>query len=310
MTNIAALDLSSTDNIDLDACAEQFRQATQHCGFIYVRIGTDMDNAIKTIRQAQRLFFAQSPQCKQQISIDLNNRGYLASGKAHMSGARHPDQKEAFFWGPELKVDDPDLRAGVALCGMNQWPDNLPQFRNSVIEYSLHIQHIGDLLLQIVARSLNAPTCFFADYYQKPMLRGQLLRYPQTQQSEEHFGVAPHSDFGCITLLLQEQPGLEVLLPDGQWVAAPPVDRTLIVNIGDLLERWSNRRLPSTKHRVRNRSVDDRYSIAMFYDPSPAAIVDPQQLLPDETAIYEPVPAAEYILSRNRESFDQYKSTR
>lgn len=310
MTTIAALDLSSSDNIDLDACAEQFRQATLSCGFIYVRIGTGMDKAIKTIRQAQRLFFAQSRRCKQQISIDLNNRGYLASGKAHMSGARHPDQKEVFFWGPELKADDPDLRAGVALCGMNQWPDNLPQFRKSVIEYSLHIQQIGDLLLQIIARSLNAPACFFADYYQKPMLRGQLLRYPQTQHSEEHFGVAPHSDFGCITLLLQEQSGLEVLFPDGQWVAAPPVDHTLIVNIGDLLERWSNRRLPSTKHRVRNRSVDDRYSIAMFYDPSPAAIVDPQHLLPDETAIYAPVPAAEYILSRNRESFDQYKSTK
>lgn len=305
--DISLLDVSDSEELDWDQCASRFTRATRDCGFVYLRINAEVDQAIHDVRKAQRLFFAQSDTQKNRVAVDQNNRGYLASGKALMSGAKHHDQKEVFFWGPELSDDDPDLLAGIALCGKNQWPTDQTQFRHALLNYSEQIRKIGDLLLQIVARSLNAPADFFAAYYQRPMLRGQLLRYPPTLAGSERFGVAPHSDFGCITLLLQETDGLEVQFPDGRWVAAPPLEHTLIINIGDLLERWSNRQLPSTRHRVRNLSGDDRYSIAMFYDPSPTAVVDAQDLLPDEKALYPPVVASEYILSRNRESFQHYK---
>ncbi len=118
--------------------------------------------------------------------------------------------------------------------------------------------------------------------------------------------MAPHSDFGCITLLLQETAGLEVLARNGEWIAAPPLPGTLVVNIGDLLERWSNLRLPSTRHRVRNTTGGDRYSIAMFYDPSPLAVVDPRALAPAGEPLFEPTGTAEYILGRNKESFAHF----
>jgi isopenicillin N synthase-like dioxygenase len=306
---ISVLDLSKPATFNLDAAARQFSLATRECGFIYVRMDNRAKDYISSLREQQRLFFAQSQGLKEAIAIDQNNRGYLGMGKAKMHGAKRTDQKEVFFWGREAGPDDPDVRANVPLCGPNQWPQALPGFRSAVEDYSAYIRAIGDQILQIIAHSLDAPSTFFRSRYDRTMLRGQLLCYPPCSDDAEQFGVAPHSDFGCITLLLQETAGLEVQFPDGEWVAAPPVEDTLVINIGDLLERWSNRRLPSTLHRVRNRSRDARYSIAMFYDPNPTAVVDPVDLLPGQKAEYPPIAAAEYILSRNKGAFKHYQET-
>ncbi|OED39475.1 hypothetical protein AB833_15330 [Chromatiales bacterium (ex Bugula neritina AB1)] len=305
--NISVLDLSNPDEIDLRRAAVDFTHATRQCGFLYVRISEGEREIIAAVRRQQRLFFQQQLDAKKDIAIDLNNRGYLGSGEALMAGAKRRDQKEVFFWGREVPADDPDILAGVPLCGLNQWPKCLPDFKSAVTSYTALVQRTGELLLKIIALSLGASDDFFSKYYERSMLRGQLLRYPTTENHPDQYGVAPHSDFGCITLLLQETAGLEVLFPNGEWVAAAPLENTLVVNIGDLLERWSNCRLPSTKHRVRNTSFESRYSIAMFYDPSPTAVVNPLELLPDEAALYPPVAASQYILSRNQGAFDHYK---
>lgn len=302
------LDLSKPEGLDLTSAAAEFTRATRKCGFLYVRFSEKENTIVESVRRAQRLFFQQDLATKKKVAIDTNNRGYLGTGEALMAGAKRHDQKEVFFWGREAAADDPDVVAGVPLCGPNQWPEQLPDFQRSVNAYSQMVQRTGELLLQVIAVSLGAPADFFAPHYQRTMLRGQLLCYPTTANHPQQFGVAPHSDFGCITLLLQETAGLEVLFPNGEWVAATPRPNTLVVNIGDLLERWSNRRLPSTRHRVRNLSSDDRYSIAMFYDPSPTAIVDPLQLLPDDQPMYPAVVSAEYILSRNKGAFEHYKN--
>ena len=304
--HIAQLDLSDLSSVALSAAAEELLQATRECGFIYVRIGSKHANTIENVRRAQRSFFDLSIASKSEIAIDVNNRGYMAEGLAQMHGAVRRDQKEVFFWGREADSSDPDVIAGLPLCGPNQWPE-VPGFEDAVLDYSSMIQSIGDKLLQIVAVSLGASASFFESYYERCMLRGQLLCYPPTENHPDQFGVAPHSDFGCITLLLQETAGLEVLFPNGEWVPAPPAENTLVVNIGDLLERWSNHRFPSTKHRVRNLSSEARYSIAMFYDPNPGAVIDSTDLLPDESAKYPRVVAAEYILGRNKGAFDHYK---
>jgi len=306
-SKFSVLDLSKPARFSFDDAAEQFRVATSACGFIYVRLDDRAENYISSLRSQQRRFFAQTHEQKSAISIDQNNRGYLGLGRAQMHGAKRTDQKEVFFWGREAGPDDPDVVANVPLSGPNQWPVGLPEFRSAVENYSPYIREVGDTILRIIARALGADESFFSSRYDRTMLRGQLLCYPPASEDADQFGVAPHSDFGCITLLLQETAGLEVKFPDGEWVSAPPLDNTLVINIGDLLERWSNRILPSTLHRVRNRSVDTRYSIAMFYDPNPTATVDPLDLLPDQEPAYPAVQAAEYILSRNRGAFKHYQ---
>jgi len=106
-------------------------------------------------------------------------------------------------------------------------------------------------------------------------------------------------------LLLQETAGLEVLNKTGEWVSAPPLPGTMVINIGDLLERWTDGRLPSTKHRVRNLTGQERYSIAMFHDPDPTAVVDPGDMN-SNSANFSPVTASEYIHGRNRGAFAHF----
>ena len=288
--------------------AAEIASACALSGFFYVRGHGIPDDVIATLKKTSRTFFAQTDAQKRRIAINQHNRGYLGPGEARMRGAAKTDMKEVFFWGRDLPADDPDVLAGIPLCGPNQWPDRPAGFRDHVLAYAEAVGGTGDKLLEAFAVSLGAERTFFAPRYERPMLRGQLIHYPALPEAApaDQFGVAPHSDFGCITLLLQETAGLEVLAKNNEWIAAPPLPGTLVINIGDLLERWSNNRLPSTRHRVRNRSHEGRYSIAMFYDPSPRAVVDPRDLGAGDEAQFPPVEAAEYVLGRNKGAFAHY----
>ncbi len=144
------------------------------------------------------------------------------------------------------------------------------------------------------------------------MQRTQMVYYPPQppQADAAQFGVAPHTDYGCITLLWQDTlGGLQVReIANGTWIDAPPIPGTFVVNVGDLLARWSNDRYRSTLHRVINRSGRERHSIATFYDPTYDAAVDPRELgaAPD-TLRYEPVRAGDYILGRINDSMGYRK---
>ena len=260
---------------------------------------------------AAAAFFALPVEQKQRIAVSRDQRGWMATGMATMPGAAEHDLKEVFFWGRELAADDPDLLAGKALLAMNKWPDDtLPQLRRELLPYYHAVCQLGTALLQAVALALGAPDDFFSSRYRAPLARGQLVYYPPAESGVQHsqFGVAPHSDFGVLTLLLQDDNGgLRVQTRDGDWLDAPPLPGTLVCNIGDLLQRWSNDRLLSTRHAVINRSGRARYSIPVFFDPDSDALVDPQTLDPTAEPRYPPVSAGDYISGRNRAAFAQYR---
>ncbi len=292
------------------AVADEIRAAMALSGFFQVSGHGIPPALIADIRATARGFFAAPAETKSAIAINQNNRGYLGEGMSRMRGADHVDLKEVFFWGRELGEDDPEVQAGLALCGPNLWPEFPENFRDVVTAYHDAIERLGNDLLSAIALSLGAEAEFFQRHYLRSMTRGQLIHYPPVKSGvpANQFGVAPHSDFGCITLLLQETPGLEVLTLTGEWLAVPPLGDTLVVNIGDLLERWSNGRYPSTRHRVRNSSGSGRYSIAMFHDPSPDALVDAADLNAGVASRFPPVTASEHILGRNKEAFAHYKA--
>jgi isopenicillin N synthase-like dioxygenase len=151
---------------------------------------------------------------------------------------------------------------------------------------------------------------FFETYYELPLARGQLVYYPPSRdidEADQRFGVAPHTDFGVLTFLLQDDSGgLQIQTRGGEWVEAPPIPGTLVCNIGDLLQRWSNDRFVSTVHRVINRSGNARYSIPVFFDPNSSTIVDPRDL-GAKVPVYRPVVAGEHIAGRNKKSFAQHR---
>jgi isopenicillin N synthase-like dioxygenase len=220
-----------------------------------------------------------------------------------MYEATKPDFKEFFSMGLELPEDDPCVLAGEALRGPNQWPAFMPEMRVALDAYYAQIGRAGADLLKAVAVGLGIEPDFFAPKYGKPLQRTQMVYYPPHPPMAENdqFGVAPHTDYGCITLLYQDNSGgLQVReLSSNSWIDATPIEGSLVVNVGDLLARWSNDRFRSTLHRVINKSGHERYSIATFYDPTYSAVVDPCDLgIEASASLYPPVAAGDYILKR------------
>jgi len=305
---VPVVDLGLSDGtVRIDQIAQQIDAAMKISGFFYIRNHGIDQSVLGQLIEQTRQFFKAPKEVHQAIGIDQYNRGFLASGEARMLGATEHDLKEVFFFGREIKSDDPDFLAGVALTAPNQWPSEPSQFRPAVLEYLAAASIAGNTVLQAIAHMLGVSDDFFEAHYARPMARGQLNHFPAPGVSAkpDQYGVAAHTDFGAITLLYQHTPGLEVFARNEQWVAVPPIPDTLVVNIGDLLERWTNRQLPSTRHRVRNQTGASRYSIAIFYDPSPTAVVDPAHLGFTQPS-FEPIGAADYILSRSQRVFAQF----
>jgi len=295
----------------LEEVSSAIRDACELSGFFYIENHGITEDEIQKIIATCKQFFHQTETAKNAIAIDKNNRGYLGFGEAKMSGAKRTDMKEVFFFGREVSKNDEDLLQGLPLIGMNQWPSAPQNFKSDVLGYLNSVQRAGDALLQAFATALGRDRDFFVSRYTRPMSRGQLIHYPPLGNNapEDQFSVAEHSDFGCITLLLQELPGLEALNRRGEWMPVPPKTNTLVVNIGDLLDRWTNGALTSTRHRVRNTNTEHRYSVAIFHDPNSDAVVDPRDLADNhnDTSDYPPIAAGQYILGRSQQVFAQFK---
>ncbi len=297
------------------AAAREVHRACTGVGFFYIAGHGISSDVIEAAAGAARRFFAFPPEAKRSVAANANHRGFHAKGDALMYGAIKPDAKEFYSIGLELGPDDPNVRAGEPLRGPNNWPSFMPELRPALYRYFEAMGACGAHLLRVVALSLGLDEAFFVPRYTKPLQRTQIIYYPPQPPMIEadQFGVAPHSDYGCITLLWQDDNGgLQVMnAASKSWIDAPPIPGTLVINVGDLLARWTNGRFSSTQHRVINRSGRERYSIATFFDPDFATLIDPRDL--GTTAAecrYEPVRAGEYILGRFDQSFGYRKKLR
>ena len=302
---IPVIDIASVrsgSTAELQEVGRQIRDAFTGSGFCYVSNHGVPQSVIRNAYAAALDFFHLPLKEKQKSAPTESVRGFNAIGLTKMKGAQNPDYKEYFQIGLELPRDDPAVLAGQPLRGPNQWPQQAPQFREALSAYFDEIAACGEGLLRAVAASLGVNADFFVGKYDKPLQRTQCVYYPPhpAETEDELFGVAPHTDYGCVTLLWQDDVGgLEVRDRSGAWVQAKPIADTLVVNIGDLLARWSNDRYLSNLHRVTNRSGRERLSIATFYDPDFGAMVDPNDLgLVGVEALHAPITAGEYIMGR------------
>ncbi|MEZ2295157.1 isopenicillin N synthase family dioxygenase [Variovorax sp. RCC_210] len=294
--------------------ARRVMDASQRIGFFYIKGHGIPQEVIDGAGQAMRDYFALPPEVKGLHPVNTSQRGWMASGIARLEGSKTHDLKEIFFWGPEQWAAHLVAQKGAdSLIADNVWPDaEFPALRQDLLPYYNAVCRIGHRLLSAIALGLGLDRSFFASRYSSPMARGQLVYYPVStakDESEERFGSAPHTDFGVLTLLLQDSNGgLQVRNREGEWVAAQPIPGTLVCNIGDLLHRWSNETLSSNLHRVINRSGNERHSIAIFFDPNPDAVIDPTDLgFPEGAQKYPAITASGYIHGKNKKNFSQYK---
>jgi isopenicillin N synthase-like dioxygenase len=283
--------------------ADQIGRHATEVGFFYVRNHSVPEPLIGDLLAAGRRFFALPDDEKLWIRVDRRHRGYVNPGQAILSARAKPDFKESFVWGLELPADDPDVAAGKSLMGPNQWPEPVPELRDAVDRYFKAIMQCGLRLLRAFAVSLDLPEAFFAERYRKPLARGAVIHYPPQPASmgPDQFGTSPHTDYGCVTLLWQDPVGgLEVRNKLGQWIPAPPIPGTFVINLGDFMARWTNDRFASTPHRVVNRSGQERYSIPVFFDPDYDSVVEclPSCQGPGNPARYPTTTCGAYITGR------------
>lgn len=164
---------------------------------------------------------------------------------------------------------------------------------------------LGKKLLRLFALALDQREDFFLQYVMKPMVQSRLFHYPpQEIEGADVLGVAPHSDYGMVTLLTQDPiGGLELQKRDGEWIAAPYIEGTFVINLGDLFKVWTNDLFVSNLHRVVNRTGKQRFSIPTFFNldfDAPVACL-PNCQSPDNPPRYQPIRSGDYLVKRFRE---------
>lgn len=272
--------------VDATLVADEIGRACRDTGFFYV-VGHGVGRELcERLAEHSRRFFALPELEKMRIRMELGGRawrGYFPLGGELTSGV--PDEKEGLYFGEELADDHPLVVARTPMHGKNLFPD-LPGFRATVLEYIEALTQLGHALMRGIAQSLALDEDYFDTRYTHDLLvLFRIFRYPPlrlARTTDERWGVGEHTDYGLLTMLLQDDVGgLEVTSRSG-WVAAPPIEGSFVCNIGDMLDRMTRGQYRSTPHRARNESTRDRLSFAFFFDPSFDARIHPIEGLADE----------------------------
>ena len=282
----------------LEAVAAHVRAASEQVGFFYVAGHGVPQGLIADAFQASREFHAMPLQDKLDLKLNQNNIGYLPVNESIQRAstvhkATRPNFNESFFISHDRGPEHPDVVAGTPLRGANQWPAGHARMRATMVRYFKAMEALGERTLPLLARALQMPADFFGPFFAgEAHINLRFLHYPpQEIDDPEQFGQGPHTDNSFITFLAREDtPGLAVRLPSGEWLAPPLIEGTFLVNLGNVMKRWSNDRFLSTPHGVVNDSGRDRYSIAFFYSPSIGATIEclPTCVSPDRPAAYAP----------------------
>jgi isopenicillin N synthase-like dioxygenase len=270
---IPVIDIGGTPLANL---ARQVDAACRSAGFFYVANHGIPAEVVEAAFEANRRFHARPLDEKSRIKLNKWHRGYQGFAgstlvsSARFAPARHPNQMESFFLRHEVDPRDPAFMV-APLQGPNQWPDD-PWFQRVVKAYDDGVRGLGFRLLEIFSAAVGQEAGFFARRFSPPATCLRLIHYPPAPEKrpEDLYGSHPHTDYGFLTILAQDDVGgLQIRRPDDTWLAAPVIPETFVVNIGDALARWTNDQFNSTPHRVINASTSrSRYSIGYFFDPS------------------------------------------
>ena len=262
------------DGSDPQAVAAQIREACENVGFMYIKNHGVPKALIERMYALTQAFFALPQEAKERINIIHSGptlRGYIPFYGENVDPKNTRDFKECFDYGQDGSEVAP-------FSGPNLMPDELPEFKQCCEDYHAAMLELAQKLISAIALSLDLPAHYFAALQTNPITIQRILHYPpQTGViSQEEIGVGAHTDYGFLTILWQDQVGgLQVRNRDGEWVSAPPMEDTFIVNIGDLVQTFTNDRYISTLHRVINTSGVERYSIPFFIDLDFDAVVEP-----------------------------------
>ncbi|MCV2863740.1 isopenicillin N synthase family dioxygenase [Albidovulum sediminicola] len=254
------------DRFQVARIADELGQAAREIGFFRIT-GHGIDPAlIEATYQAAARFFARPEDFKQRYYIghSRNHRGYVPFSEKGDYADEINRNYEAFDLGLDLPSDDPDFLSGNLILGPNVWPD-LTGFKGTVSRYYAEISSLGRLVCSALELHLGLPRGAITDHMSKPISQLRLLHYVRENEATDHksINMGAHTDYECLTLLHTRNEGLQVMTQEDRWIDVPVDHSVYVVNIGDMLEAWSNGLLRSTPHRVLNRSRE-RFSMPYF----------------------------------------------
>ncbi|MGB0902282.1 isopenicillin N synthase family dioxygenase [Halocynthiibacter sp.] len=297
------------DGSDPMGVAKALHAANTGLGFIYIKGHGIPEDLIDAVRAGAFDFFRSDEASKEDVRIDASHRGWLPQGGAKMQDDAKADLKESFVWG--YQNDAGTLPDAHELRGHNQWPAAMPELQDLCMQYFTAAHGVAEHLMQGFALGLGLDQDFFLRSNDAPLSRNSFVYYPAQDENagKDQFGVGPHTDFGVLTVLCQDSVGgLQVENIDGEWIQAPPIEGTLIVNVADLLSRWTDGAYKSTPHRVVNSSGKERLSLVLAYDPNPETMIDAKDVFgSDYSPKEDPITCGDYLNWRFARAFAHKK---
>ncbi|PYI02809.1 Clavaminate synthase-like protein [Aspergillus sclerotiicarbonarius CBS 121057] len=295
---------------------EIFNTCTQ-VGFFYIKNHGIAEDLIASLHEMAHRFFTLSDKQKLDYYIGKSKkyRGFMPLYSEQPTGTDLDTPKsdpspgafsESFDIGYEIAADSQRTQNDVlppdtyGLYGDNQWPgEDVPGFREVYLRYFAEALTLCRALIRIFALALDLPEDFFDPMVTYPGATSRMLHYPpQPVANEVRIGLGEHTDYECFTILSQDQvPALQVLNARQEWILAPPIPGTLVVNISDCLSIWTNKLFKSTIHRVTNLTGQERYTIPFFFgvDYDTTVSVLPSCISEDRPACKQPFKAGQWV---------------
>lgn len=285
-------------------------EAYNNIGFVAIRNHFLSDELSTRLYEVIKNFFAQADSTKQKYEIPglAGQRGYIGKGKEHAKGRNTGDLKEFYHVGQTVVGDDPIKNEYPE----NVFPTELPEFKEISLEVYKQLERTGIQMLRAIALYLNLPENYFDDKVKHGNSILRPIHYFPIEDPDsvpaDAVRAAEHGDINLITLLMgASADGLQVKRRDGKWIPITALPEQLVVNVGDMLERLTNKKLKSTIHRVvnppRHLMNKPRYSIPFFMHPrsemSLAAL--PSCVDAQNPKLWDDISAGEFLNQRLKE---------
>ena len=306
---IPKIDISEIEEKEFSrTLLQDFFSAYNKYGFGYI-INHGIEKAlIEQLFQVSKQFHSQPLSEKMRVALDHNHRGYIAINtstdvNSKLADVKKPNQSESFMMMREDKSELPD----VYLSGPNQWP-KLENFKEVLEKYTFNMTKLGRNLMRLALLSSGVKDLSVMQSLDTPTIWLRLLHYPPISKNSpsDLYGSAPHTDFGCLTILAQDEiGGLQVQTREGEWIDVPKLEGSFVVNVGDMLSRYTNGLLRSTPHRVINKSGKERFSCPFFFDPHTNAVVQP--LKGTGKPKFSPINFGEFLREELEASYEKHK---
>ena len=259
----------------------QLGRAVRDIGFLTITNTGLTPERVQQVLNTYSEFFHQPEPIKRSVDMSRtgSNRGWGASGSEQVDPEANPDYKEVFDSGFELAADHPMKARDLSVYAENQWPSEMPAFKADIQAYYTEALGVATQILRAIAAATGSDETAFDSAFETPMalLRGNFYPARPKWAGQKDFGIAAHTDYGCLTLLATDgAPGLEVRMPDGSWHPVAAAPGTFVINFGEMLETWTAGLVKATLHRVVGGQTE-RLSVPLFFNPSYDTNVAPPQ---------------------------------